>query len=343
MKPSERIRLSEAIPQYIRHLEARGLSRNSRRNHSQPLSRGLAVWGDLQVASIKPAHIDVLYSSQDWSASTRNLYLTGLRGFFSWCRRHNHLPKDYDPTDGWRNVRVPTKDRLWIPVEEFHDLLDAVNHDRDRAVVALGLYTFMRGGEIRTLRISDLDFARNTVSMYRHKTKQADVLPMSEELHTEMVAWLNAYEARMGRALDPDWYLTPSMAPLPMLFDEAKRCLQPTGEPSKLLVNQPLFKPYASVQRGLRALGYDPTGNGVHLLRRSGARALFDRLREEGYDGALMRVSSMLGHANVVTTERYLGLSIERQQRNELLAGKTMFPAARRGATVTRLEEVRHG
>ena len=33
----------------------------------------------------------------------------------------------------------------------------------------------------------------------------------------------------------------------------------------------------------------------------------------------------MLGHANLVTTELYLGIDNERRQRNEALSGKTMF------------------
>jgi hypothetical protein len=36
-------------------------------------------------------------------------------------------------------------------------------------------------------------------------------------------------------------------------------------------------------------------------------------------------VQSMLGHASVITTELYLGIDNERRQRNEMLAGRTMF------------------
>jgi extradiol dioxygenase family protein len=40
--------------------------------------------------------------------------------------------------------------------------------------------------------------------------------------------------------------------------------------------------PYRVAQRGLKALGYSTLGEGEHTLRRSGARALADRLRAAG-------------------------------------------------------------
>ena len=99
------------------------------------------------------------------------------------------------------------------------------------------------------------------------------------------------------------------------------------------------MKPYDSDKRPLARIGYSDKGSGEHTLRSSGARALFQRLREEGYDGALRRVSAMLGHKSVLMTERYLGLQLEKTQRNELLAGQVMFPDMASGKIVN-LREV---
>lgn len=335
------MKLSQAIGLYEMHMRARGLSRSTQKGNLQPLNRALRVWGDLDVDQIRPEHVDMLFMDGAWSPATQNLYLTVLRGgFFKWCRVHGHMPRDFDPTEGWRNVRVATREKFWLPVEEFPDLLDAAACERDRAVIAIGMFTLMRGSEIRTLRIRDVDFDRGEVSMYRHKTKQADVLPLTNELNRELVTWLNYYRHRMGR-LEPDWFLTPARGPLPMTWNEAAGKLQPTGEPASIRPTTVYGKPYEAVKRALRALGHDDSHQGVHSTRRAAARALFDRLRSEGYEGSLMRVSSLLGHANVVTTERYLGLGIEKAQRNELLANKDMFPGLGKGKVV-RLE-ARHG
>lgn len=317
--------LSDAIDDYLAHLKAKGLEPRTIKTHAQPLRACLVQWGNIYMGSIRHDHIDRIFSHSDWQSSTRNLYLGSLRQFFTYARRQAWISKDYDPTEGWRPARVPKREHPRVAVEEFAALLAAATDPRDRAVVALGLFTFCRASEIQTLRIRDLDFKAQRVNIYRHKTKEADRLPMALELQNEMTLYLNFYSHQQG-GLNPDWFLVPAKGPLPMGHNPATRRLYPTGEPAKLRPERPMSHPYRATQRPLRALGYTGVGLGGHCLRRGGARALFDRLRSEGYDGALMRVSAMLGHSSTKITEHYLSLGIEREQRNELLAGKPMFP-----------------
>lgn len=65
----------------------------------------------------------------------------------------------------------------------------------------------------------------------------------------------------------------------------------------------------------------------MHTLRRSAARALFDRLATEGYDGALRLVQAMLHHAQSSTTEHYLGLTLDKKRRDDIIRGESMYPA----------------
>jgi integrase len=244
-----------------------------------------------------------------------------------------------DPTDGWRNVKVETRPKLWLGPEEFNDLLNACDNARDRAVVALGLFTFCRGSEISLLKVSSIDFDNHRLRVFRPKTQEWDDLPISSELAVELHRWLDAYEREVGEPLQADWFLVPARSTLPMRYDPEKGKLQPTGEPARLKPTTVLGKPYDCVKRPLARIGYNDKGSGAHTLRRSGARALFDRLRTEGYDGALRRTSAMLGHKSVLMTERYLGLQLERLQRDELIAGLPLFPAMA-PATIERLREV---
>lgn len=336
---TEKIRLSDAIDKYCDHLRAKDRGWRTIKNHRQPLNRALELWGNIYVASITPAHIDRLFEAAPWSASTRNLYLSTIRGgFIAWCRRNGHLPRDYDPTEGWRTARVPNLPKLWIEVEEFADLLEACTTARDRAVCALGLFTFARGSEISYLKVGDLDFDRHEVNLYRAKTKEWDLVPMSSELAVELNRWLNAYQQDMGQPLQGDWFLVPARSKVPMVFDRSVNRLQPTGEPQRLRPLYPLRKPYEAVQRPLAAIGHSDKGAGAHTLRRSGARAWFEVLRDGGYDSALRKVQAMLGHRSVTMTERYLGLDLEKRQRNELLGGKVMFEGLYRMGKLARLE-----
>lgn len=318
-------RFSTATEEYMNHLAARNLAPNTIKNSRQVLNKAIALWGDVQMGSIKDTHVDLLFAKSEWSARTRNLYLQTLRQFFKWARLRHYMPRDFDPTEMWGNQKVTTnKEKLRVPPEQFGALLDAAPHPRDRAVVALGLFTFMRGSEISTLRVGDLDLGRGELRIVRHKTHDEDVLPVSSELAEEMVRWINFYRADQGVLL-PDWFLVPAKNPDPWV-QGPDGLLKRSEKPASLRPRIMEKKPYRAVQRALRGIGLDVQGEGSHTLRRSGARAWADSLRHEGYDSALLRVASMCGHKSTKVTEHYIGWGLERKQRNEMLSGKPMFP-----------------
>lgn len=321
--------LSDAMTEYEGHLMARGLAPNTVRNNMQCVNRALAVWGNIQVGSIAGVHIDRLFRRSEWSASTRNLYLGFLRAFFAWCRREGHMARDFDPTAGWTNARIPRVDKMRLPLDEFPTLLDSCAHPRDRMICALGVYTFLRGGEIATLQINDVNLGRFELSVYRHKTHDQDILPISSELEGELLRYFAWYRQDQNTpSLRPEWYLVPSKGPNPTRQNPVTHRIEVVPDAlAKLRPTHKVTHPYRAVQRALGKMGYETKGEGEHTLRRSGARALFDTLRDQGYDGALMRVSSMLGHRDTRVTERYIGLSLERTQRNEMIAGRAMFPS----------------
>lgn len=325
------ITITDAISEYEAHLRAKDLAHNTVKNSTQVLTRAAAVWGDILVASIKPVHIDRLFQQNQWSPSTRNLYLGSLRQFFAWARHHGYMGRDFDPTFGWRNAKVPNQSKMRLPVEQFPALLDTAEHPRDRAALALGLFTFVRGSELASLRVNDLDLGNLTLDVYRVKTKDYDTLPVCEELRVEMVRWLNWYRQEQGQLVG-NWYLVPSKKP-----DEWRNVdgrLVPTGRLAGLRPEQRIGHTYTIPQRALAKLGYDVKGEGEHTLRRSGARALFDRLREDQGIDALVLVSSMLGHRDTKVTQHYIGLEQEREKRNASLAGKPMFPGLAESATL---------
>lgn len=326
------ITLSAAVTEYEAHLRARDLAENTVKNCTQVLSKAINAWGDIFVASIRPVHIDRLFQTYQWSPSTRNLYLGNLRQFLKWARHHGYMGKDFDPTFGWRSSRVPDRPKTRLPVEEFYPLLNAAEHPRDRAALALGLFTFVRGSELANLRVNDLDLSNLTLDVYRVKTKDYDTLPVCEELRVEMVRWLNWYRQEQGQLIG-NWYLVPSKKPDEWVNVDGR--LVKSDRLAGLRPEQKIGHPYAIPQRALAKLGYDVGREGFHTLRRSGAFNLFQSLRHEQGTDALMRVSSMLGHRDVKVTQVYIGLNEEREKRNQSLSGKPMFPGlADQGATL---------
>ena len=322
------INLVEAKAEYAGHLQARGLARSTVKGQQQVLNACQAEWGNVRVSTITGSHIDRLFRRAEWAESTRNLYLGTLRSFFQWCRRENYMSRDFDPTAGWRNLTVPKRDKMRLPLDEFPALLDACVHPRDRMLCALGIYTFLRGGEIATLQVSALNLDKHELTIYRHKTREDDVLPVSLELAAEFERYFKWYRHDVNTPhLRHEWFLIPAKGPNPTRYNPVTHRIEVAGGLAHLRPTKKVTHPYRSVQRALIILGYEALGEGEHTLRRSGARALFDTLRAQGYDGALMRVSSMLGHKDTRVTERYIGLSLERTQRNEMIAGNIMFPS----------------
>lgn len=323
--------LEQASSEYVQFLEARGLAKATIQSNRNMLSHAASTWGDLDLQDLHPRHIDAYFTGRSWSTGTRNIYLLTMRAFFRWCRTHRYLPPDYDPTEGWKSRPMEKRERTWLTLPVLGALMNTTTHPRDRAFIAVGIYTFMRASEIVNLRICDIDIERSEVRIYRVKTKQQDRLPICLELQVELARWLAYYKNECGD-LHPDWYLLPSHGPNLMTGVYGERKLVATGEPGRLRPTQKIGRPQRIVKNAMNALGIDKHGDGCHVLRRSGARALYETLREMGHDGAARRVQSMLGHSSLVMTEKYLGLDHERMQRNEALAGKPMFEAPDRDA-----------
>lgn len=321
------INLYKARKDYLSFMEAQGMSSRTIQGHSQTLDHALNAWGNIDMRDVSPAHIDKMFSKKKWSTGTRNNYLWNLRGFLKWCRVHGIIPVDYDPTAGWKTHKMEKKKKTWLTVSELKEVLDFAFCERDRAFIAIGMYTFMRSSEIVNLKIKDIDLEYNEVDIYRVKTRQHDTLPICSELHEELVNYFKFYEMVAG-PLQPEWYVVPARGPQPMTGVSGKRTLVPTGDPAPFKPESKITKPYSIVKRAMEKINKDEVGEGCHTLRRSGARELFEQLRSNGHDGAARRVQSMLGHTSVVMTEIYLGIDSEKRERNRMLCGQPMFSAA---------------
>src|SRR6185437_2800705 len=73
-------------------------------------------------------------------------------------------------------------------------------------------------------------------------------------------------------------------------------------------------------------------GEGMHTIRRSGARAMFDYLTDEvGEAKSLLQVSIMLDHDDPQMTLRYIDKDVERDRLNTFLKTGSMYGPAHRG------------
>lgn len=308
------------------------------RNDDISVRRLIEATGDARPCNITMDHVDRLVAAlATGTVGTFNTRLAGVKGFLRWCRARGLIT--VDPLALIPSRKDSQPDRHRVPVSKFFTLLDESGHPRDRILVALGLWLFLRASEIAHLKIADVDLENAELHVYIQKTNDYDIMPISSALDRELRRWLTFYAETAGE-LDGNWYLVPAKHPHQptrvngrFVASDAVAPLRPTSR---------IDHPERWVKAVLERTGYATMREGVHTLRRSGARAYFDALCEEvNSSGALKQVSTMLHHSSVTMTERYLGVREDRMARDRRLKRGIMFPSIETPAeNVTQLRRV---
>ncbi len=310
------MKFKEAIELYITARGNDGFAANTVRNDRKDLERMARILGNIPMSAFTPTAFDkVMAHERDRGLATGSLnnLITVGRSFTKWCQARGFMDSGQNPCHR-RYIKEPKKVHDYIPIGMFPALLDSAANPRDRMLMAMGLYTLARSEEITSRRVKDVDLSTGYVSMIVTKSYDSDLVPISNELDRELRSWLAAYADECG-PVHPDWALIPG--------SQSKGFQTVTWTP-----NRTLGRPEDAVKRALAPLGWSFSGRtGMHLLRRSAARAMFDELVAMGYDGALRRVQTWLHHSSMSQTEQYIGLSLDRQDRDRDTHGQDLFPS----------------
>lgn len=328
----QKVKMGQVIDMMILDKESQGLSPRTLENYRHVLQRFHRQVGDIYPGSLEPHHYAAYFAARPKGAGLRVDHSV-LKQWTVWCIANGHMGRHQDHMAGRRVPRTMPRQRRRLEATAFPELLDAAGRTspRDRITVALGLYLFLRAGEMRDLRIKDLDLQDGYMRVRITKTRQVDEMPICLELDRELRAWLSYYSVCCG-PLHDDNYLVPRFdlrwgrGEMGRSREHALRAKEPTSR-TRLA---------RAVGQALQGIGWDVTPDdreGVHTLRRSGARALFDSLVDRSYDRALERVQSMLHHSNTTMTEHYLGIEASRHKRNVTIKGVAMFPVPDQGVT----------
>lgn len=336
------IRLDEAIEQFHQTREGDGVKDNTRKNDKIVLNRFLTETGNVYTKSLVERHVDSYFAAVATgdgalAPSTINVHVGVLQVFFRHCRAHGYVGRDDNPMGSKKRMRkVQPVDRYFVPVDRFAALLDAAPHPRDRVLIALGLYLFLRQSEIATIQWQDVDLTNGTVRVIIHKTSDLDHMPISAELDLELRRWMTYYTEQVG-VVEPEMLVVPAVVSNPWRSENGQYVRHGGEALATLKPYRKMVRIQEGVQRAMAVLGMPTHFQGCHTLRRSGARARFDALKTLGYDGALQHVRSLLHHASATMTERYLGINIERKQRDDMIKGQSMFPTVEHGGNVVEL------
>jgi integrase len=298
----------------------------------------------LSVAEIDTLTIVRYFEMCAGGQGNRNNMLATLKKFFRYCEACRWLPPG--ETDrllaNRKSKQYERQPKHYVPAEQFGTLLDAsTRHPADRVVVALALYTLARRSEIAALRLSDVDLPAGVLHLHRQKRQRWTDVAICPELMDELTDWLSWMAESTGygtvaRLMEaqPTWHVVPRVTPV-LIRDAGGKFsglqtfeIDPLSSPSHMerVVKRGLDLTGAVTPSGKRVRHL---GEGMHTIRRSGARAMLKHLSEDlGNDRALLQVSTMLDHESTQMTLKYIGMNEEREQLNSWLKTNSMYGTA---------------
>ena len=263
---------------------------HTRRAYGRAVAQFLAWCDDNQVQSIEavqPLHVAAWIEMQqrDRAAPTVKAQLAALRHLFDWL-----VTGQIIPTNPAHAVRGPShsvkigKTPVMEPNEAraLIDSIDVTTHAglRDRALIALMVYSFARIGAALGMKVEDV-FTQNRRQWVRLREKGGK--PHAMPCHHHLETYLTAYIEGAGLADDP------------------KRPLFATiGRGTGVLTRTPLPQrnAHAMIRRRAAAAGI-ATKLGNHSFRATGITAYLKN------GGTLEKAAQMANHASTRTTQLY--------------------------------------
>jgi integrase len=141
-----------------------------------------------QVTKVKPSHVDLWISRYRFGPHSRNLHMACIKEIFDMAVRDGIISRS--PAAHLRRVKPPRPIRATPSFEEFKAIIKSIRsqkyngHDADDSadfVEFLGLAGLGKA-EAAALRQSDIDWKRETITTFRHKTKSGFAIPIYPQL-----------------------------------------------------------------------------------------------------------------------------------------------------------------
>lgn len=230
-----------------------------------------------------------LLQYKDKAIKTRGRTVSDLKDLFGFL--YDSGITENDLRDYLPKLRIPRSTGIphtWTK-EELTALLGAVDREdpagkRNYAIFLLTIYTGLRAGDIRNLRLSDIDWDTKTIRLVMSKTEQPIVLPLSDAVGWSIIDYL-----RNGRpATKSDHVFVRHKAPYTSIRGTAAL---------DSAIHRSLVKAGITIKSGEH--------HGMHSLRSTLARNMLTS------GAALTTISQTLGHESPKTTEIYLKTNID--------------------------------
>jgi len=225
-------------------------------------------------------------NGQPLSVSGQMGYLTAIRAYFKWLTRANHIL--YNPASELdlpkMNKRLP---KVTLSIEEAETVLNQANVSttaglRDRAMMEVLYSTGIRRKELTKLQTTDIDINRGILMVRHGKGDKDRMIPIGERAIDWVLKYLNESRPELVIGMSDN-----------MLFINSLGKAVGTTWLSRLITKY--FKQADIGKQG-----------SCHTFRHTMATLML----ENGAD--IRYIQSMLGHANLETTQIYTRVSIKK-------------------------------
>jgi integrase len=194
------------------------------------------------------------------------------------------LPAVTPKHKAWNKGRIIGQKRSLLPkqVWAIRARLELSGYLRDLALFNVAIDSKLRGCDLVKLAVADLvkdDRVRERVSIFQSKTKKPVQFELNENTRDTVIAWVRSPEMIGCRFMFPSRF-----------HDRPHISTRQYGR---------------LVRDWVTAIGLEPSGYGTHSMRRTKAAEIYRKT------GNLRAVQLLLGHTNVDSTVRYLGVELE--------------------------------
>lgn len=141
-----------------------------------------------QVAKVKPSHVDLWISRYRFGPASRNLHMACVKDIFEMAVRDGIISRS--PAAHLQRVKPPKPIRATPSFEEFRAIVESIRsqkfngHNAEESadfVEFLGLAGLGKA-EAAALRQGDIDWKREKIITFRHKTKSGFAIPIYPQL-----------------------------------------------------------------------------------------------------------------------------------------------------------------
>ncbi len=352
---AEAVYLQDAVARYLARREKTTSHGTFVNDRSLVLRFKGFIGGNPRMRSITSDQVfDFFYSgtelalNEGLAETTFNVARGRLGHFMRFCERRGWTAGTM--MDEVITKTVPEQNQRRFTATELWALCNAPVHPQEKILVALACNTALRITDIRSLRMctvdghGDLDPATPTVDLaggWLHvrisKSHKQDDLPIELELDAAIREWLTHYSEHLGRPLEPGMFLVPAKENIPWGTGP-----DDTRDTFRYKPLNRISRPEDQYLRAVQAAGLPFTkGNGWHTLRRSFARIFYEEMKRRGHPDPIRPVQATLHHDKPEMTYHYIGVQVDRQDRNEVLRGQMFLSRLAADATnVTQLRAV---